>query len=45
MREAIERAQRRQRHVEAIDRILERRQHAPCLTEDEFRSLRDDGRS
>ncbi|AFL75955.1 hypothetical protein [Thiocystis violascens] len=44
MREAVERAQRHQRHVAAIDRILERRQHAPCLTEDEFRSIREDGR-
>ncbi len=44
MREAVERAQRRQRHVAAIDRILERRQHASCLSEDEFRSIREDGR-
>lgn len=44
MREAVESAQRRQRHVEAIDRILERRQHAPRLTEDELRSAREDGR-
>ena len=44
MREAVERAQRRQRHVEAIERILERRQHAPGLTAEELRSAREDGR-
>ncbi|TCT20868.1 hypothetical protein [Thiobaca trueperi] len=44
MREAVERAQHRQRHVAAIDRILERRQHAPSLSEHEFRSIREDDR-
>jgi len=44
MQEAIERAQRRQRHAEAIERILERRRQAPCLSTDELRAAREDGR-
>lgn len=44
MREAIERAQQRQRQSEAIDRILERRKRAPPLTEQEFRAAREGGR-
>jgi hypothetical protein len=44
MHEAIEHAQRRQRHSEAIDRILERRRAAPCLSDEEFRAIREDGR-
>lgn len=44
MREAVERAQRRQRQSEAIDRILERRKRAPPLTEQEFRAAREEGR-
>lgn len=44
MHEAIERAQRRQRHVEAIGRILERRRTAPRLSDEEFRAIREDGR-
>lgn len=44
MQEAIERTQRRQRHAEAIDRILERRRHAPCLSGEDLRAVREDGR-
>lgn len=41
MREAVERARRRQQRHEAIERILERRRHAPVLSEEESRSLRE----
>ena len=44
MREAIERAQRQQQHVNAIDRILVRRVNAPRITEAEFRAAREEGR-
>ncbi len=44
MREAIERAQRRQQQSTAIDCILERRKHAPPITEEEFRAAREEGR-
>jgi hypothetical protein len=44
MQEAIERTQRRQRHAEAIDRILERRRQAPGLSAEELRAAREDGR-
>ena len=44
MCEAVERAQRPQRHREAIERILKRRQHAPSITEEEFRVAREEGR-
>ena len=44
MREAVDRARRRQRQNESIDRILERRQHAPSITEEEFRAAREEGR-
>lgn len=44
MREAIERAQRKQRRHDAIANILERRKHAPALTEEEFRAAREEGR-
>ena len=44
MREAVERARQRQRQNELIDRILERRQHAPSITEEEFRAAREEGR-
>ena len=44
MREAVERAQRRQRQSEAIDRILERRQHAPSITVEEIGAARAEGR-
>jgi hypothetical protein len=45
MLEAVERARRRQRSRDAYLRILERRKHAPTITEAEFRELRDEGRS
>jgi len=44
MREAVEQAQRKQRSHEAIARILERREHAPILTEEDFRAAREAGR-
>lgn len=44
MREAIERAERRRRSIEAIDRIVERRRAAPVLTEEAFRAARETGR-
>ncbi len=45
MREAVERQERRNRHVDAIDRILARRKHAPSMTEEEFRQAREEGRT
>ena len=44
MREAVERVRRRERQNESIDRILERRQLAPSITEEEFRAAREEGR-
>ncbi|MEO6319760.1 MAG: hypothetical protein ABIR56_03785 [Polaromonas sp.] len=44
MREAVERVQRQQQHVSAIDRILARRGNAPRVTEAEFRAAREEGR-
>jgi hypothetical protein len=44
MREAVERAQRKQRSHDAIESILERRKHAPAITEEEFRAAREEGR-
>jgi len=44
MREAVERAQRKQRSHDAIASILERRKHAPAFTEEEFRAAREEGR-
>jgi metal-responsive CopG/Arc/MetJ family transcriptional regulator len=44
MREAVERAQRKQRSREAIDRILERRRHAPEITREELHTAREEGR-
>ena len=44
MREAVERAQSQQRSKEAYQRILERRQHAPRITEEQFRAAREEGR-
>lgn len=44
MREAVERAQRRQRHCSAVDRILANRVNAPRVTEAEFRAAREAGR-
>ncbi|PJB07320.1 MAG: hypothetical protein CO126_01100, partial [Hydrogenophilales bacterium CG_4_9_14_3_um_filter_63_34] len=44
MLEAVERAQRRQRGHEAIARILERRMHAPIVTEEKIQAAREAGR-
>lgn len=44
MREAVERALSQQRSKEAYQRILERRQHAPRITEEQFRAAREEGR-
>jgi hypothetical protein len=44
MREAVERAQHKQRSHEAIVSILERRKNAPAITEDQFRAAREEGR-
>jgi len=44
MREAVQRAQRQQQHVDAIDRILARRQLAPRMTEAALRAAREEGR-
>ena len=44
MREAVERVQRKQRGHEAYLSILERRQHAPTITEKKFRAAREAGR-
>jgi hypothetical protein len=44
MREAIERAERKQRSHDAISTIMERRKHAPSLTDEQIRSAREDGR-
>lgn len=44
MREAIERAQSQQRSKEAFQRILARRQHAPHITDEQFRAAREAGR-
>ena len=44
MREAVERAERKQRSHQAIARIVERRKHAPALTSEQIRAAREDGR-
>jgi metal-responsive CopG/Arc/MetJ family transcriptional regulator len=44
MREAVERAQRKQRAQEAAARILERCRSATVITAAEFRSARENGR-
>ena len=44
MREAVERANRKQRHLDAIDRILAQRATAPRITEAEFIAAREEGR-
>ena len=44
MREAVERAQRRQQHRSAVDRIIANRVNAPHITEAEFRAAREEGR-
>ena len=44
MREAVERAERKQRHRHAIARILERRKHAPTVTAEDVQAAREAGR-
>ena len=44
MREAVERAERKQRHHRAIARILERGKNAPTVTEEDIRAAREEGR-
>ncbi|TXT41102.1 MAG: hypothetical protein FD135_561 [Comamonadaceae bacterium] len=44
MREAVERAQSQQRSREAYLRIVSRRQSAPCITEAQLRTAREEGR-
>ena len=44
MREAVERAERRKRHRQAIARILKRRKHAPTVTAEDIRAAREAGR-
>ncbi len=44
MREAVERAERRQRHNDAIDRIVSRHKGSPTLGEEAYRAARDEGR-
>ncbi len=44
MREAVERAQSRQRSQDAYQRILARRKNAPRVTEEQFRAAREEGR-
>ncbi len=44
MREAVERAARKQSHHKAIARILARRKHAPAVTEADVRVARENGR-
>ncbi len=41
MLEVVEREQSKQRGVEAYRSILERRKHAPAITEEEFRAARE----
>ena len=44
MREAVERAQSRQQHSNAVERILARRANAPGITQTAFRTAREEGR-
>ena len=44
MREAVERARRKERSRAAIGRIVARRERAPGVTEASFRKSRDKGR-
>jgi metal-responsive CopG/Arc/MetJ family transcriptional regulator len=44
MREAVERAERKQRHHRAIARILDRHKKAPSMTEEDLRAAREEGR-
>jgi citrate lyase gamma subunit len=45
MMEAVERAERRKRSKAALDRIMERRAHAPTATARQIRDARDAGRT
>ena len=45
MREAIDRAQRQQRHRDAVERIVSRRASAPAVTESQFNAARREPRS
>lgn len=44
MSEAVEREKRRLRHAEAVGRILQRREHAPVVPDEEIRTAREQGR-
>lgn len=44
MREAVERARRKERSHQAIGQILARRERAPAATEASFRKAREQGR-
>lgn len=44
MREAVERAERKQRHHRAIARIMKRRKHAPTVTAADIQAAREVGR-
>jgi metal-responsive CopG/Arc/MetJ family transcriptional regulator len=44
MREAVERARRKERSHQAIGQILARRERAPAVTEASFRKAREQGR-
>ena len=44
MREAVERARRKERSRSAISRIMARRERAPGVTEASFRKAREKGR-
>lgn len=44
MREAVERASKERKAQAAITRILQRREHAPEISEEEFRIAREAGR-
>ncbi len=44
MREAVERAARKQSHHKAIARILARRKYAPAVTEDDIRAALEERR-
>ena len=44
MREAIERAHRKQQRHAAIEHILTRHRHAPVLTDSDIRSAREENR-
>ena len=44
MREAVERAERKQRHQKAVARILKRRKHAPKVSARDLQAAREAGR-